>query len=212
MDAEAVGSSPGPARRDARRDALLAAAADVFAEHGYSGARVQQIAERAQMTTGAIYNRFAGKSDLLNEALERYTKDLLDELSDAELSASDILAALGADILHSEDGRETMLLLEAFVAARREPEIADRLRPRMADDRLRLAKLVDAEKTQGVIHGDIDTAAMVTFCQAVGLGMHLLKAIDAELPQPDAWEALVGRLIASVQTEVHEANSQIDAR
>lgn len=183
---------------DPRREALLAAAAEIFAEHGYSGARVQQIAQRAEMTTGAMYNRFKSKSDLLNEALDRYAKDLLDDLERADLSASDILAALGSNLLEPSDDRETMLLLEAFVAARREPEIAARLRPRMADDRQRLAKLVDHEKVEGSLDGDLDTAAIVTFCQAVGLGMQLLKAIDSELPGTSEWDDLLSRLIGSL--------------
>ncbi|MBT6446728.1 MAG: TetR family transcriptional regulator, partial [Acidimicrobiaceae bacterium] len=38
---------------DEIRAALIDAAAQVFAEEGYSGARVQSIAERAGLTTGA---------------------------------------------------------------------------------------------------------------------------------------------------------------
>ena len=54
---------------DEIRAKLIDAAAQVFAEEGYSGARVQSIAERAGLTTGAMYNRFSGKSELLLEAL-----------------------------------------------------------------------------------------------------------------------------------------------
>ena len=70
---------------DEIRAALIDAAAQVFAEEGYSGARVQSIAERAGLTTGAMYNRFTGKSELLLEALDLHTSTLVNELAAAEL-------------------------------------------------------------------------------------------------------------------------------
>ena len=52
-------------------DLLIDAAAEVFAERGYDGAGVAEIARRAGVTTGAIYSRYSGKSELLLEALNR---------------------------------------------------------------------------------------------------------------------------------------------
>ena len=52
-------------------DLLIKAAAEVFAERGYAGAGVAEIARRAGVTTGAIYSRYSGKSELLLEALKR---------------------------------------------------------------------------------------------------------------------------------------------
>lgn len=183
--------------QDEIRAALIEAAAEVFAEEGYSGARVQSIAERAGLTTGAIYNRFSGKSELLLEALDRHTNALLDDLAQAELGATDILETVGVALLDDESPASA-LLLEAFMAARREEGIADRLRPRLADERARLAKLVDAEKGDGVLSADLDTAALVTFCQSVSLGMRMLSVIDAEMPDPEQWQRLIVTLLASL--------------
>jgi len=205
--AGAPSAEPVTRDRDELHERLLNAAAEAFAEHGYAGARVQQIAGRAGLTTGAMYNRFSGKSALLNEALDQYTDDLLIDLAAANLSATDVLAALGSNLLEQDDDRKTMLLLEAFVAARREPEIAERLRPRMADDRARMAKLVDEEKGDGTFDPALDTQAIVTFCQAVGLGMQLLQSIDADLPRRTHWEQLLARLIGALEppTQSREA-------
>ena len=182
------------------RTALIEAAAKVFAEEGYSGARVQSIAERAGLTTGAMYNRFSGKSELLLEALDRHTSALVDELADAQLSATDLLEAVGVALL-DDQSPASALLLEAFMAARREDDIADRLRPRLADERARLGKLVDADKDDGVIHKELDTNAVVTFCQSVALGMRMLSAIDAEMPDPEAWQKVISVLLQSMGPE-----------
>lgn len=185
---------------DEIRTALIDAAAEVFASEGYSGARVQTIAERAGLTTGAIYNRFSGKSELLLEALDRHTRALLDDLAEAELGATDILQTVGVALLDDESPASA-LLLESFMAARREDDIAERLRPRLADERARLAKLVDAEKGEGVLSAELDTAAVVTFCQSVGLGMRMLSVIEADMPDPQAWQQVISTLLASMSPE-----------
>lgn len=194
-DASEISAPPDEIRR-----ALIDAAAEVFAEEGYSGARVQSIAERAGLTTGAIYNRFSGKSELLLEALDRHTTALIESLAEAELGATDILETVGVALLDDESPASA-LLLEAFMAARREEDIADRLRPRLADERARLAQLVDAEKAEGIVSDQLDTAAIVTFCQSVGLGMRMLGVIEAQMPDPAEWQRVIATLLASLSPD-----------
>ncbi|MEV7866000.1 helix-turn-helix domain-containing protein [Streptomyces sp. NPDC088124] len=57
------------------RDTVLVAAREEFAEYGYAEAKVDRIAERAELTRGAVYSNFTGKRALylavLAEAAER---------------------------------------------------------------------------------------------------------------------------------------------
>ncbi len=46
------------------RAAVLAAAREEFIEHGYAAAKVDRIAERAELTRGAVYSNFPGKRAL----------------------------------------------------------------------------------------------------------------------------------------------------
>src|SRR5271157_2166694 len=52
-----------PTRVEVRRR-LLDAALDVFAEHGFDTANLDQVAAAAGLTKGAIYSNFASKDDL----------------------------------------------------------------------------------------------------------------------------------------------------
>ncbi|GIE30964.1 TetR family transcriptional regulator [Actinoplanes italicus] len=53
------------AQQQARtRSAVLDAAVEEFAEHGYADAKVDRIAARADLTRGAVYSNFAGKRSL----------------------------------------------------------------------------------------------------------------------------------------------------
>jgi len=65
---------------DPIREKLVASAALVFAEKGYDGAGVAEIARRAGYTTGAIYGRFTGKAELLLAAIEARSDSELDQL------------------------------------------------------------------------------------------------------------------------------------
>lgn len=60
-------------QRDAERTRaeLLAVATEVFAESGYSGARVDEIAERTRTTKRMIYYYFGGKEGLYLAVLDR---------------------------------------------------------------------------------------------------------------------------------------------
>ena len=62
------------------RERLLRAAADVFAQRGYDGTRVADIAAAAGVSNGALYAHFGSKAELLVAALRRHGKQLLAEL------------------------------------------------------------------------------------------------------------------------------------
>jgi AcrR family transcriptional regulator len=63
-------------RRAATRQRLLDAAAELFAERGVEGSSVDAIAERADRTSGAIYDHFGGKDGLLFALLEGWVDDV----------------------------------------------------------------------------------------------------------------------------------------
>jgi AcrR family transcriptional regulator len=60
------------ARTEQTRNDLLAAAREVFAEQGYTCAKVTDIAARAGLSVGSIYHHFGGKSELYLALWRRY--------------------------------------------------------------------------------------------------------------------------------------------
>jgi AcrR family transcriptional regulator len=199
-------AAPSHELLDPLRRALLSAATEVFAEKGYAGAGVAEIARRAGVTTGAIYSRYRGKDELLTEAIAAATGDEFDALfSDHRFEGrtEDILRIAGAHLVERhhpvpDQPSAPGLLLESFVAARHEPTVHRFLQERMGDRRRRLAEIVEAAKATGGIDTDVDTDAIVTFCHAVGLGFLLLEVLDPPMPAADRWEQLIGRLLEAV--------------
>ena len=91
------------------RDRILAAAAEVFAERGYEGAAVSDIARRAGFTTGAIYGRFRDKAELLLEVV----RGVLESQQEAAVMAASTAGEGGVSSRFAE-------LVGEFVDANRE--------------------------------------------------------------------------------------------
>lgn len=183
---------------DDLRDRLLAAAGEVFAKRGYDGAGVQEIARRANLTTGAIYSRFRGKDDLLVEAIASMMPDEIDRLLSGLVDddAASIIAQLGSHLV--EDDSEPSLLLEAIVAGRREEALGAQLSVRLEEDRRRLEKLIDEGKAAGLVDPAFSTESLTTFCNAVSFGMLVTRALDRPMPDHADWDRLIARLVASI--------------
>ena len=65
---------------EARREAILAAATDLFAEHGYSDAVTQALVERLQIGKGTLYRHFPSKRDLFLAAADRVMRKLRERI------------------------------------------------------------------------------------------------------------------------------------
>jgi AcrR family transcriptional regulator len=65
-------------RRQQTRDVLVAAATEVFARRGFDGASLEEIAETAGFTRGAIYKNFAGKEDLFFAVTEHLNERVIE--------------------------------------------------------------------------------------------------------------------------------------
>ena len=63
-------STPGP-----KRDAILRAAIDVFAERGFFSAQVADIARAAGVAAGTVYLYFKSKDDLLVSIFDRSMRE-----------------------------------------------------------------------------------------------------------------------------------------
>jgi AcrR family transcriptional regulator len=183
------------------------AAGEVFAEKGYDRAGVQAIARRAGFTTGAIYGRFRGKADLLLAAIAVQSHDEFKELFAAgrfDGQVTDILATLGSHLVTDEFDSGQALLLEALVAARREPELASMLRRVMDERSNEFAELIEEAQRSGSIDPSLDSFSIVRFCHAVSLGFLLFGALDLDRPSPGPWDALIDRLIGAVAEETDD--------
>ncbi|MFC9705563.1 TetR/AcrR family transcriptional regulator [Streptomyces sp. NPDC056943] len=70
-------------RRPRTRAALLKAALEAFAEHGFHATTIEQICERAGYTRGAYYSNFASKEELFLALFDEHSDRTVRRLADA---------------------------------------------------------------------------------------------------------------------------------
>lgn len=76
-----------------RRELILSGAIEIFAERGYEGASIGEIARAGGITAAVIYDHFPSKAELQIELLERQTNELLGFVGSALQDAPEDLGA-----------------------------------------------------------------------------------------------------------------------
>jgi AcrR family transcriptional regulator len=180
------------------RERLLKAAAAVFAERGYDGARVADIAAAAGVSNGAMYAHFGSKAELLVGALRTHGRQVLAEAlaADPDKSIMDVLLSIGRGLIRATDARGS-LLVEALVAARRDEDVARPMRRYIGERADWLADLMRVAQDQRELDPALSPVALAHFCLLLSMGSALvtptLHAVD------DAeWAALLGRVVAGL--------------
>jgi AcrR family transcriptional regulator len=175
---------------------LLQSAAAVFARQGYDGTKIMDVVREAGLSTGAVYGRFRSKNELLRQAIVRRSA------TTARLDLDDVdrVADLIAQLAMRTDGPLTdaeAMRLEAYVTARREPEVAQAIAE--ANDRWRasVAPLVEAARHDGTVAADVDPQSVLFLVRILQLGLLLHRGSGLPGPDRDAWHGLVERIVAS---------------
>ena len=156
------------ARVDRTRADLITAAGRVFADRGFEGASVGDIAAEAGYTKGALYAHFGSKGDLFI-ALARERLDCDSPVSAP--STGDLTTDLSARLTVAGDDPALMLALEILAYAVRHPESRAELGPlfdaslralaeRVRDDRLTRDgdPAIASSATTAATRDDLDTA------------------------------------------------------
>ena len=70
----------------ARRDEIVAVARKLFAEHGYVGTSMRDIADATGLLPGSLYSHFKSKAKLVEEIVSVFYRDLLAAQQEASRS------------------------------------------------------------------------------------------------------------------------------
>jgi AcrR family transcriptional regulator len=200
--------STAPDTTATTRERLVAAAIEVFAEQGYEGARLQDIARAAGLTTGAVYANYRGKAELLFDAIGARAGAELDGLlhDTASVGARAVLERLG-DRLPESRAAAPSLLLDAVAAARRDDDLAALLRERLGRRESMVAGVIGAAKRDGSVADDVSTDAFARFCTMLATGALVLRSLGIEQPDRDDWHALVARLLDALEPDALEPDA-----
>jgi len=194
-----------PKREEVRRR-LLDAALAVFAKHGFDAANLDQIAEAAGLTKGAIYSNFTGKDDLFYAMM---TEQVLARVE----SIRSVLTVGAADIRTPQDLRDVGgLLTEAFTEQREWRMVfLDFWRRAVRDDDVRIRFIAHRRTLRDAIAagvdeflggeppiGDFTVDDVVTVVLALSNGLAIEQYVDPSAVSAD----LFGRVLVQLSSQV----------
>jgi AcrR family transcriptional regulator len=184
------------------RQRLLAEAQRLFRVRGYAATSLEQIAEAAEATKGAIYGHFASKEDLMISALEAApAPDYSATLNDESRPLPERLAAYGRAVAAEQPGdtEEVAVYLEFYAALLRSPDALQRY---AGSRERRLRDLAEADDAD-----DDDLAAEATqvdawvIGQAMLVGLQIYKRLAPGLVTPELFERAFGLLAGLYQEQ-----------
>ena len=179
------------------RASLLQAAVEVFTERGYEAATVADIAERAGVTTGALYAHFHGKLDLLLQSLGLRSLEGFAEgsLPGGTWVRGGGVAAVVGHRMSRAPAPETTLLLDVIVAARRDPRLASTLRRLLAQKVREFVAATDRGIEAGVIDPELRSDDLARFMTMVAFGNMVLAVMGERLPPEHAFVRVMEALL-----------------
>jgi TetR/AcrR family transcriptional regulator, transcriptional repressor of aconitase len=189
---------------DARREAILSAAARLFARKGITTATVADIAAEADLSAGAIYRYFESKDELMravfDEAVHR-NQQMFETEAETASSPFTALKNIGRRLWIEIDDRDFLIceVQMALTAARDPEDFGTELARSRKITRQLLEDMIRAAQKSGEVDPEIDPSAMALVLQAATGGIQMLKIEDAEEIDTAAAFDLMVRMVSGLQ-------------
>jgi AcrR family transcriptional regulator len=197
--------SPRTNSRANSRAALVEAAFEEFSSKGYEAATVAGIAERAGVTTGALYAHFAGKLDLLLATVGLTpAEDVVDSIADmAALPWSEVSRIMSQGLATPPD-RGRRLLLDVIVVARRDPHVARILRGGLETYLRAMKRAYDKGVALGVVDPALRTDDLARLFALLTFGRMVFASLDERPPSDEAFRRFTDLLLQSSGADADE--------
>lgn len=201
------------ARQKADRNRrILEAATTLFREQGYDSARIEDIAEMAEVSVGTLYNYYQNKGDILVATVSMEVTEVLEAgeliVANPPLNVNEALSALINQYYdHSLVYLSKEMWRTAMASSIQQPETPLSKRYTELDERLcaQVVQLVETLQRRGVIIAGVDAKALgevffnnlnmmfIEFCKHESMALEELKTRVADQNRP------IAALISSVK-------------
>ena len=189
-------------------DLILSEARKMIEENGDNAFRVTDLANRCGVALGLLYHYFKDRDGLIaavreSQFLAHIEADvaMLNNIvtHDGDLDA--VLKILVDDFSnpHNKMRNEFRLdRMDALVAARHNPDLLQRLTEAEARLTTEIIATVQQAKIDGLVDPVVDDKALAFMLEVIPLGTALVNVYGEYRPDPEAWRALLTRMLVSV--------------
>jgi AcrR family transcriptional regulator len=191
-------------RKAETRAALLDAGHAVFLHYGFHGTSLDRVAAEAGFTKGAVYAHFTTKADLFLAILERRVDRRLraQEAAGAQAQSYEELIGQAAEqwgAVMQDERAWTLLLLEFWIHAARDPELREQVAAQHHRTHAAIAGLVAAVRERSgttLAAGDEDVSTVI---MALGNGLNLDGLLFSGTPRVDLYQQTLAALMEGLR-------------
>jgi AcrR family transcriptional regulator len=197
---------------DETKKQLTSAAARVFAERGYEGATIADIARQAGLSTGAIYAHYRSKAELLAQAIRAQSAREMARMvgEDRELTLTEAMVVMGAGLARRKGGRS--LLLEAVSAARRDPDLAKAMVAEVGGGEQRFVAMLRRAQAKGMAELGASPEIIARFSLMLNLGSQAVDALGLPRVDEDEWSAFMTDLVHGFPRAARRTGATSDSK
>jgi AcrR family transcriptional regulator len=207
-------------KKAATRTDLLAAAARVFGQRGYAAASVEEIAEEAGYSHGAVYSNFDGKADLFLTVFEDYMAERARELAATQIDlGEDAPLVARARALADQwmerfaKDRDSFVLHMEFIAhAGRDPDLAGRFGDRSAALREALGHYIFEYQEEVGAELPLPSADLALIMRALGIGLAVEALVNPDAVRLDLYGDFIELLIGLIREPGIAQGSDLSGR
>jgi AcrR family transcriptional regulator len=169
--------------RTQTRVRLLDSARKVFVRDGFRQASIEQIAEDAGYTIGALYSNFASKGDLFIAVFEEYVAERSREIEAAVVSTEGLQFRTAAAATQWMDKLVTdpewfSVFLEFCAYAARDPQLSRKFAVPLGAVRMAIERLIAMRINETGTDLALPASEIATAVKALGNGLALERIID----------------------------------
>jgi AcrR family transcriptional regulator len=168
-----------------KRQRILQAAVRVFAEHGYHGSRVGDIAEDAGVAHGLLYHYFASKEDVLRTIFVENWGELIKRfraVEETDEPASDKLAGIAKILLRTWRNDPALVTVMVREVAR-SPQLQAQVEE-VGEAFAIVRRVIEQGQAEGSLRSDVD-ARLASWILYGGLEEVLTGWVLGQLPDGD---------------------------
>jgi AcrR family transcriptional regulator len=197
------------AHLQARRQQIVDAATQCFADKGLHQTTMHDICQLAELSPGAVYRYFRSKEEIIEAMVEERRRQGI-ELMKAAGERNDTVQALEelarTFFAKLEDPRGCALDIALWSEATSNPNVRERLREYSRAVRSAFAGIVSSLQQRGVVNPNLDPEAVAQVHVSFFEGLVVQRAID---PQIDVWKYLEAvRAITNAQFSLAGVNRE----
>jgi AcrR family transcriptional regulator len=198
-------------QRQETYDRIMSAALDLFVTKGYEGTTVDQIAEAAGLTKGAIYFHFSNKGDVLDALLDQVERHFVDPMDQRVRQAGPRAIDKMVSFAHQQSelgvGNTKLAILAIRTSsgmAREDDRFHEKIRHIYRRLYAILEDIIELGKAQGDFRADMSTRQLASYVIAAHDGTFLeWQRRGLELNPPEIIQAFRTLSIDALRVPQH---------